>query len=121
MATTIEKLDGVVNSLTKTKNITAVAVVARDGLLMVSNTKSNHAQTFAAMAATMFIAAETATIEIGGWMPDRVVVESDDCKLLTVATGSKALLVALTEANANLGIALHDMKNGAEKVKDVLL
>jgi predicted regulator of Ras-like GTPase activity (Roadblock/LC7/MglB family) len=120
MATIIEKLDDVVNSLTKTKNITAVAVVARDGLLMVSNTKSNHAQTFAAMAATMFIAAETATIKIGGWTPDRVVVESDDCKLLTVATGSKALLVALTEANANLGIALHDMKNGAKKVKDVL-
>ncbi len=120
MATIIEKLDDVVKSLTKTKNITAVAVVARDGLLMVSNTKFNHAQTFAAMAATMFIAAETATIEIGGWMPDSVVVKSNDCKLLTVATGSKALLVALTEANANLGIALHDMKNGAEKVKDVL-
>ena len=120
MATTIQKLDDVVNSLTKTKNITAVAVVSRDGLLMVSNTKSDHAQTFAAMTATMFIAAETVTKEIGDWMPDRLIVESDDCKLLMVTTGSKALLVSLTEANANLGIALHDMKKAAEKVKVVL-
>ena len=48
------------------------------------------------------------------------VVESEDCKLITVAASSKALLVALTEVNANLGIALYDMKNAAEKVKDIL-
>lgn len=120
MTTTIEKLDGVVNNLTKTKDITAVAVVSRDGLLMVSNVKSDRAQTFAAMAATMFMAAETATTEIGGWTPERVVVESDDCKLVTVISNSKSLLVALTGANINLGIVLHDMKVAADEVKDIL-
>lgn len=120
MATTIENLDGVVISLTKTKHVTSAAVVSRDGLLMVSTTKSDHAQTFAAMAATMFMAAETVTNEVGGWGPDRVVVESDDFNLITIAADSKSLLVALTDANANLGIVLHDMKKAVKEVKDVL-
>ncbi|MCL7411261.1 MAG: roadblock/LC7 domain-containing protein [Methanosarcinaceae archaeon] len=118
--TTIEKLNGVVNSLTKTKDITSVAVVSKGGLLIVSNVKSDHAQTFAAMAATMFISAETATTEIGGWTPDRVVVESDDCKLITVTADPKSLLVVMTEANVNLGIVLHDMKVAADEVNDIL-
>ncbi len=120
MTTTTQNLDIVINNLTKTKDITAVAVVSRDGLLMVSNVKSNHAQAFAAMAATMFISAETATTEIGDWTPNRVVVESDDCKLITVASDSRSLLVALTEANINLGIVLQDMKVAADQVKDIL-
>ncbi len=120
MATTIENLNYVVNTLTKTKRISVAAVVSRDGLLIVPTTKSDHAQTFAAMAATMFIAAEIVTNEVGGWEPNRVVVESEDFNLITIAANSKSLLVAVTEANANLGIVLHDMKKSAEEVKDVL-
>ena len=120
MTTTIEKLDGVVNNLTKTKEITSVAVVSSDGLLMVSNIKSEGAQTFAAMAATMFIAAETVTTEIENWIPDRVVVVSEDCNLITIAADPKSLLVALTNANTNLGIVLHNMKMAAEQVKEIL-
>ena len=120
MTTTIDDLNGVANSLTKTKGIAAVAVLSRDGLLMVSTTKSDHAQTFAAMAATMFMAAETVTNEVGGWVPDRVVVESEDFNLITIAANSKSLLVALTDAIANLGIVLHDMKKAANQVKDIL-
>ena len=120
MTDTIEKLDGVANSLTKTKGITSVSVMSRDGLLIVSNTKSDHAQTFAAMAATMFTAAETVTKEIEGWTPDRVVVESEDFNLITIGADSKSLLVALTEANPNLGIILHDMKVAAKQINDIL-
>ena len=76
MTNTIDDLNGAANSLTKTKGIATVAIVSRDGLLMVSNTKSDRAHTFAAMAATMFMAAETVSVEVGGWEPDRVVVES---------------------------------------------
>ena len=120
MATTIENLNRVVNSLTKTKRISAAAVVSRNGLLMVSTTKPDHAQIFAAMAATMFIAAEIATNEVGGWEPDRLVVESEDFNLIIIAANSKTLLVALTETTAGLGIVLHDMKKAAKEVKDVL-
>lgn len=120
MATTIEKLDSVINTLTKTERISVAAVVSRDGLLMTPTTKTDHAQAFAAMAATMFIAAETVTTEVGGWEPNRVVVESDDFNLITIAANSKSLLVAVTKANPNLGVVLHDMNKSAEKVKDAL-
>ena len=48
-------------------------------------------QTFAAMSATMFIAAEAATKEIGNWMPDRLVVEFEYSKLVATSAGSKSL------------------------------
>ena len=120
MTTTIEKLDSAINSLTKTERISVAAVVSKDGLLMVSTTRSDHAQSFAAMAATMFMAAETVTNKVGGWEPNRVVVESDDFNLITIAANSKLLLVAVTKANTNLGVVLHDMNKAAEKVKDAL-
>lgn len=120
MATIIENLNCVINGLTKTKRIEAAAVVSRNGLLMVSTTKSDHALTFAAMSATMFIAAEIVTNEVGGWEPDRLVVESEDFNLIIIAANSKTLLVALTETKAGLGIVLHDMKKAVKDVKDVL-
>lgn len=120
MTTITEKLDGVISKLTKTKDITAVAVISKNGLLMVSNDQSDNSQTFAAMAATMFVAAETATTEIENWVPDRVIVEAEDSNLITIAAGPKSLLVVQIDSNTKLGIVLHDMKGAAQQIQDIL-
>jgi len=121
MTTTTEMLDDIVNSLTRSKDVRIAAVVSRDGLLMVSTTSPDFmTKTFAAMSATMFVAAEAATKEIGHWIPDRLVVEFEYSKLVATAAGPKALLVIMTEPNAGLGILLLEMQKAAEKVKEVL-
>jgi predicted regulator of Ras-like GTPase activity (Roadblock/LC7/MglB family) len=112
MATTTELLGDVVNDLAKVKDVRIAVIVSRDGLLMVSSTSPDFmTQTFAAMSATMFIAAEAATKEIGKWMPDRLVATS---------AGSKALLVIMTEPHATLGMLLIEMEKASEKVKEIV-
>ena len=121
MATTTELLGDVVHDLVKVKDVRIAVIVSRDGLLMVSSTSPDFmTQTFAAMSATMFIAAETATKEIGKWLPDRLVVEFEYSRLVATSAGSKALLVIMTEPHASLGMLLIEMKKASEKVKEIV-
>jgi hypothetical protein len=121
MATTTELLGDVVHDLVKVKDVRIAVIVSRDGLLMVSSTSPDFmTQTFAAMSATMFIAAEAATKEIGNWLPDRLIVEFEHSKLVAISAGSKALLVIMTEPYATLGILLLEIKKAAEKVKEIV-
>ena len=121
MATTSEILGDVVNDLARVKDVRIAVIVSRDGLLMVSSTSPDFmTQTFAAMSATMFIAAETATKEIGKWTPDRLIVEFEQSKLVATSAGSKALLVIMTEPHATLGMLLIEIKRAAKKVKEIV-
>jgi len=72
------------------------------------------------MSATMLGAAETATTELGKGIPDRVIVESDNGKLIAMGAGPKALLVVLTEPNAGLGLILVELEKAAEKIKKII-
>ncbi|MBI4362220.1 MAG: roadblock/LC7 domain-containing protein [Euryarchaeota archaeon] len=121
MATTREMLEKILNDLKNVGDIEASAVVSRDGLLMASNiTGSIRAETFAAMSATMLGAAETATSELKKGIPDRVVVESKEGKVIAAGAGPKALLVAMARPEAGLGLALVEMEKAAEKIKQIL-
>lgn len=121
MATIKEMLDTVLKELERAGGITASAVVSRDGLLMSSSiTGDVRAETFAAMSATMYGAAETAVSELKKGVPERVVIESKDSKLIASGAGPKALLVVMTEANVGLGLVLVNMSKAADKIKELL-
>jgi predicted regulator of Ras-like GTPase activity (Roadblock/LC7/MglB family) len=84
---TSEMLGKILNDLKLTGGIEASVVASRDGLLIYSNTAlKEHAETFAAMSATMLGAAETATTELRKGIPDRIIVESVKGKI--IATGA---------------------------------
>jgi predicted regulator of Ras-like GTPase activity (Roadblock/LC7/MglB family) len=118
---TINMLDKILSDLKNMGGVTASAVASRDGLLIVSNmTTESHADTFAAMSATMLGAAETATTELGKGIPDRVIVESDHGKLVAMGAGPKALLVVLTEPDSGLGLILVELENATEKIKKIM-
>jgi hypothetical protein len=88
---------------------------------MASNISSDvRAETFAAMSATMLGAAETAISELKKGIPERVIIESPEGKVITTGAGSKALLVVMTRPEAGLGLALVEMEKAAEKVKQIL-
>ncbi|HUV83626.1 MAG TPA: roadblock/LC7 domain-containing protein [archaeon] len=121
MESTIDMLEKVLTNLKNIGGVEASAAASRDGLLMKAiMPKDQHAETFAAMSATMLGAAETATNELGKGMPDRVIVESEHGKLIATGAGPKALLIVLTTADAGLGLILVELEKAAKEVKEFL-
>ena len=72
------------------------------------------------MTATMLGAAETATSELGKGIPDRVIVEGKEGKIIATGAGPKALLVVMTNPKANLGLVLLEMSKASEKIRELL-
>ncbi len=72
-------LERILNCINNVGDVEESAIASRDGLLIHSTiSKKQHAETFAAMSATMMGAAETAALELGKAIPDRIIVESPD-------------------------------------------
>jgi hypothetical protein len=119
--TPTEMLEKVLTELKRTGDMEASAIVSRDGLLMASDIpESVHAETFAAMSATILGAAETAIGELKKGVPDRVIIESKKEKVITMGAGPKALLVVMTSPGAGLGLVLIGMEKAADKVRGLL-
>ena len=96
------------------------AVVTRDGLLVASELGDVDAETFAAMSATMFGAAETAFSELGKGLVERVIVESARSKLILMGAGSSAVLVVMVDSKVNIGLVLVEMKKATAKIEKEL-
>jgi hypothetical protein len=121
VVTVREALEKVLSDLGRAGDIDASAIVSRDGLLMASDIpREIHAETFAAMTATMLGAAETAIAELKRGIPDRVIVESKEAKVIAAGAGPKALLVVMTSPEAGLGLILVEMAKAGRKVKEIL-
>ncbi|MDY6930890.1 MAG: roadblock/LC7 domain-containing protein [Halobacteriota archaeon] len=121
MSTLKEILEKLLDDLKRIGNIEASAIVSRDGLLMSSDIPGGvHAETFAAMNATMMGAAETAISELNRGVPDRIIIESQEAKVIVTGAGPKALLVVMSRAEAGLGLILIEMDKVAKKLEEVL-
>ncbi len=121
MANLKEMLEKVLKDLKSDGDLEAGAVVSRDGLLIAEDISHNiNADSFAAMTATMLGAAETATSELRKGVPDRVIVEGKDGKIIATGSGFKALLVTMASPNANLGLILLEMSKASNKIKELL-
>jgi predicted regulator of Ras-like GTPase activity (Roadblock/LC7/MglB family) len=72
------------------------------------------------MSATMMGAAETATIELGKSIPDRIIVESKNGRIIGTGAGPKALLLVMTQPDAGLEVVLIEMAKAAEQIKQIL-
>ncbi len=115
-----EAIDKVLHDLNNTPGIEISALLSRDGLL-ISSTLARDSDTFAAMSATMFGAAEIAAREFGKDKPDRVVVETKYGKLIVSGAGKDALLVVMARDNSTLGHILLEVSRASEKMKKVFM
>lgn len=121
MATLRESMEAALKELEQGGGVSASAIVSRDGLLMCAAMLENiRAETFAAMSATMLGAAETAASELRKGVPERVIVETKDSRLIVTGAGAKALLIALTSPGATLGPVLLGVNKAADKIKQLL-
>jgi predicted regulator of Ras-like GTPase activity (Roadblock/LC7/MglB family) len=118
---TIEMMEQILKEINKTGGIDASAIASRDGLLICSSlSKQQQAETLVAMSATMIGAAEAAAYELGKGIPDNIVVESKNGKLIVIGAGPKALLLVMARPDTSLGLVLIQMKKASEKTIQVL-
>lgn len=121
MTKTDQLLKKILLNLHNLGSIEASAVVSRDGLLISANLPEGvKAETFAAMAATMLGAAETATAELNKGLPKKMIVESKGGKLLCMGTGSRGLLIVMTTSDARLGLIMVELEKAGEKIKNII-
>ena len=121
MTDTIDLVDKLLSDLKTSGGVESCAAVSRDGLLIKSSMqKEQLAESFAAMSATMLGAAETASTELGKGVPNRVIVESTQGRLIAVGAGPKALLVVIVSPEAGLGLILLELDKSAKTLKELL-
>jgi len=119
--TTIQILEKIFNDLLNIEGIEASAIASRDGLLICSNLpQKRNAEAFAAMAATMFGAAEAATTVLGKGIPDKIIVESKHGRIIATGAGLRTLLLVMIEQNVALELILIKIAKVSERVKQVL-
>lgn len=118
---TTEMLEKILKDINNIGGVVASAVASRDGILICSTMpKEQQTETFVAMSAMMIGAAETAAAELGKSIPDRIIAESGNGRIIGTGAGPKALLLVMTEPNAGLGLVLTEMAKASEQVKQVL-
>ena len=114
-------IEEVLNDLRRVGGINASAAVTRDGLLIASDVMGEiDAETFAAMTATMTGAAETAMSEVKAGNIQRVIVEGESGKMVSIGAGPNALLVVLTVPDAPLGLILLKIGEASRKIAKLL-
>jgi hypothetical protein len=116
-----EDLEKVLMGLDKIGGVEGSCIASKDGLLIATNiSDERHAETIAAMSATMLGAAETAANELKKGVPDKVIVETKEGKIVASGAGPKALLVVMANSEARLGLMLMEMVKAIEKIKVVI-
>jgi predicted regulator of Ras-like GTPase activity (Roadblock/LC7/MglB family) len=121
MPDTIDIVDKILTDLKKVGGVEACAAASRDGLLIRGILqKEQFAESIAAMSATMLGAAETATIEFGKGIPQRVIVETANGRLIAAGAGPKALLIVIVNSETGLGLILLELEKAATKLKELL-
>ena len=121
MTTKKGELQEILKGLKNVGDVEGSAIVTRDGLLVTSELpKEVDSETFAAMSATMFGAAETAMTELKEGAVDRVISEGHDGKLIAMGAGPLATVVVLVNAEANLGLVLVELRQISEKIKAIM-
>jgi len=110
-------IDEILHGLKTVGGVISSAVVTRDGLLVSADASTDvDAETFAAMSASMMGSAETAITEVKGGTAGRVIVESENSKLIALGAGPKVLLVVLTTRETQLGLILLKLNDAARKI-----
>ena len=102
-------------------DIQAAALVSLDGFTMASALPAGmQADRVGAMSAAILGLGERAAAELGRGHLSQVFIEGDNGYVLLIAAGSRAVLTAMADPSAKLGLVLYDMKSAAERIGQIL-
>lgn len=116
-----ELLDEVLAGILQVGQIKACGVVSKEGLLIDSRTPPDvDARIFSALCSTIMGAAEAASGQLNTGIVNQISVKTEKGTIVLLPAGSKAILTALTEPEAQLGLILFEMESRALQVNDIL-
>jgi uncharacterized protein len=116
-----ELLDDVLAKILQVGQIKACGVVSKEGLLIDSRTPPDvDARIFSALCSTIMGAAEAASGQLNTGLVSQISVKTEKGTIVLLPAGSKAILTALTEPEAQLGLILFEMESRALQVNEIL-
>lgn len=116
-----EQLDDTLTALMQVGQIKACGIVSKEGLLINSRTPPDvDARIFSALCSTIMGAAEAASGQMATGGVSQVSVKTDKGTIVLMPAGAKAILTALTEPEAQLGLILVEMESLAQEVNQVM-
>lgn len=116
-----QKLDNVLTKFMQVGQVPLVAVVSKEGLLITSRMPPHmNDRIVGALCSTIIASAETASSQMGTGEVSEVNVKTEHGTLLLKPAGDKALLVALAEAEAQLGLIMVEIDLRAKQVQEIL-
>lgn len=116
-----EQLDDVLSILMQVGQIKACGIVSKEGLLINSRTPPDvDARIFSALCSTIMGAADAASNQMNTGTVNQISVKTEKGTIVLVPAGEKAILNALTEPEAQLGLILYEMESIALKVNEIM-
>jgi predicted regulator of Ras-like GTPase activity (Roadblock/LC7/MglB family) len=102
-------------------DIQASAVVSVDGLIIASALpKSVEEDRVSAMSAAMLSLGERIALELGRGNLDQVFIKGEIGYVILMAVGEMAVLTALANEDAKLGLIFLDMKRAVEDIAQLI-
>lgn len=102
-------------------DIQAAALVSMDGFTMASALPPDmQADRVGAMSAAILGLGERAAAELGRGHLSQVFIEGENGYVLLISAGDRAVLTAMADPNAKLGLVLYDMKATAMHIAEIL-
>ncbi len=116
-----EELDDVLTTLMQVGQIKACGIVSKEGLLINSRTPPDvDARIFSALCSTIMGAAEAASGQMTTGGVSQISVKTEKGTIVLIPAGSKAILTALTEPEAQLGLIFFEMESIAQQVNQIM-
>ena len=107
--------------MTNDPDIQAAALVSLDGFTMASALPPGmQPDRVGAMSAAILGLGERAAAELGRGHLSQVFIEGDGGYVLLIAAGERAVLTAMADPTAKLGLVLYDMKATATRIGQIL-
>lgn len=104
-----------------TPDIEASAVVSVDGLIIASNLPNDvEEDRVSAMSAAMLSLGERISSELRRGVLTLVFVQGEDGYVILISIGEEAVLTALAQSRARLGLIFLDMKRTANELAHLL-
>ncbi len=116
-----ERLEEAIQQTGRVSSVRSITVTRRDGLVIVHRVEPGQdPRLAAAMAAATVGSATAAAQELRQGDVQRVIIECSEGKMVVLEAGPEAIILALYDRGANLGLALHGLAQAAQSIYRIL-
>ncbi|MFX1501225.1 MAG: roadblock/LC7 domain-containing protein [Promethearchaeota archaeon] len=117
----IESLDEELERLENFGEVIGTVIVNRNGLLISSRIPRDiDERKLGALAATMFVAIETATSSLQSNQIKSLTVEYQDYQILVDEIDDKMILASFFDLNANIGLIYIEIEQSIKNIKKIV-